>query len=77
MTLQHAKQEWLKCLLTDPSTSIWDMAKWRKGRHSPWIPPVNGSTNLQYMGTEFENRFFNFPRPPPPVIDLPREPLPQ
>jgi hypothetical protein len=31
-TLQHAKHDWLEQLITDPSTSIWDMAKWRKGR---------------------------------------------
>lgn len=31
-TLHCAKRDWLKHLITDPSTSIWDMAKWRKGR---------------------------------------------
>ena len=31
-TIRHAKREWLEKLITDPSTSIWDMAKWRNSR---------------------------------------------
>ena len=27
-TLRHAKWDWLEHLVTDPSTSIWDLAKW-------------------------------------------------
>ena len=34
-TIHHAKREWIETLITDPSTTIWDMAKWRNGRRSP------------------------------------------
>ena len=27
-TIRHAKRDWLEGLITDPSTSIWDLAKW-------------------------------------------------
>ena len=31
----HAKREWMEKLITDPSTSIWDMAKWWNGCQLP------------------------------------------
>ena len=76
-TLRQAKQNWLEKVITDPTTSIWDLAKWQKGRHSPWIPPINGSANPDDIGSEFKKRFFHFPRPPPPALELPGPRLPQ
>ena len=76
-TLQHAKQEWLERLITDPSTSIWDLAKWRNGRRSPWIPQINRSSDPDDMGRAFKERFFSFPKPPEPVLTLPGTPLPK
>ena len=70
-SIRHAKREWLEKLITDPSTSIWDMAKWRNGRHSPWIPPIDGSSDPEEMGNAFASRFFQFPSPEKPVLTLP------
>ena len=76
-TLRQAKQAWLEQVITDPTTSIWDLAKWRKGRRSPWIPPINSSANPHDIGAKFEKRFFRFPRPQPPTLELPGTRLPQ
>ena len=76
-TIRHAKRDWLEKLITDPNTTIWDMAKWRHGRRSPWIPPINGSSNTTEMGKAFEQRFFNFPPPEKPTLTLPGRKLPK
>ena len=76
-TLRHTKQEWLEHIITDPTTSIWDLAKWRKGQRSLWIPPINGSANLHDIGSKFKKHFFQFPHPSSPVLDLPGNCLPQ
>ena len=47
------------------------MAKWHNGRHSPWIPPIHGSSDPEDMGKAFEEHFFRFPRPQTPVLELP------
>lgn len=52
----------------------WDMAKWRQGRRSPWIPPIHGSSDPEDMGTAFEECFFNFPHPQSLVLKLPGTP---
>ena len=70
-TIRHAKRDWLEGLITDPTTSIWDLAKWRNGRHSPWIPAINGSSDPEDMGKNFKEHFFSFPKPPEPVLTLP------
>jgi hypothetical protein len=36
-SIRHAKREWLETLITDPTMTIWDMAKGRNGCRSPWI----------------------------------------
>ena len=76
-TLRHAKQDWLEHLITDPSTSIWDLAKWRNGCHSPWIPPIDRSSDPEEMGEAFKVRFFSFPKPLEPVLNLPGTPAPK
>ena len=70
-TIRHAKRDWLEGLITDPTTSIWDLAKWRNGCRSPWIPPINGSSDPGDMGKSFKERFFSFPKPPEPMLTLP------
>ena len=50
------------------------MAKWRNGRRSPWIPPINGSSDPDEMGKAFADRFFTFPSPETPVLTLPGPP---
>ena len=75
-TIRHAKREWIENLITDPSTSIWDMAKWRHGRRSPWIPPIEGSSDPEEMGHSFSSRFFHFPSPEKPILTLPGQPAP-
>ena len=70
-TIRQAKREWLEGLITDPSNSIWDLAKWRHGRRSPWIPAINGSSDPITMGASFRDRFFSFPKPPEPSLELP------
>lgn len=57
--------------------SIWDMAKWRNGHCSPWIPPIHGSSDPEEMGKAFEECFFRFPLPPKPVLTLPGTPAPK
>ena len=64
-------------MISDPSTSIWDMAKWRKGRHSPWLPPIDRSSNPHQMGKSFEKHFFHFPHPPNTILNLPGTPAPE
>jgi hypothetical protein len=70
-TLQHAKRDWLECLITDPSTSFWDLTKWHNGCCSPWIPPIDGSSDPEDMGRAFKEHFFSFPKPPELALTLP------
>jgi Endonuclease-reverse transcriptase len=62
MTIREAKREWVDSLIEDPDVSIWDMAKWRKGRCLKDIPPISTSTGLSHdpelMSDAFLNRFF-------------------
>jgi hypothetical protein len=53
------------------------MAKWRNGCWSPWIPPIQGSSDPEEMGKAFKNRFFHFPSPTKPVLTLPGTPAPK
>ena len=76
-TIRHAKRDWIEKLITDPHTTIWDMAKWRHGRRSPWIPPINGSSDTTEMGAAFEQRFFHFPSPDKPTLTLPGQRSPK
>ena len=76
-TLRHVKWDWLEGLITDPSTSIWDLTKWRHSRRTPWIPPINGSSDPDEMGKMFKEQFFSFPKPPKPVLNLPGTPAPK
>ena len=73
-SIRHAKRAWLEKLITDPAISIWDMAKWRNGRKSPWIPLIYGSSDPEEMGKVFETRFFHFPSPAKLALTLPGTP---
>ena len=53
------------------------MAKWRNGRHSPWIPLIHRSSHPEEMGKAFEARFFHFPSPAKHVLTLPGAPAPK
>ena len=70
-TIRHTKKDWLEGLITDPSTSIWDLTKWHNSHHSPWIPPINGSLDPEDMGKSFKECFFPFPKPLEPMLNLP------
>ena len=76
-TLRHTKQDWLENLISDPTTNIWDLVKWQNGRRSPWIPPINRSSDPEEMGKAFEEQFFHFPRSPVPTLTLPGNPAPK
>src|SRR5579863_313603 len=67
--IQVAKHEWYEKILTDPTTDLWSVATWRKGRHNNNIPPISlpsGPTaDTSLMATAFSDRFFtNTPVPP-------------
>lgn len=53
------------------------MAKWRHGRCSPWIPPIDGSSDAEEMSKAFASRFFHFPSLEKPVLTLPGAPAPK
>ena len=80
MTIREAKRAWFESLIEDPDVNIWDLAKWRHGRRSPWIPPILGTSGISSDPTEmadtFCERFFNFPHPDISETDLPGTPLP-
>src|SRR5579863_362471 len=40
-TIHIAKHEWYENVLTDPSTDLWRVATWRKGRCNNNIPPIS------------------------------------
>jgi hypothetical protein len=62
MTIRNAKREWVDSLIDNPDVSIWDMAKWRKGRRLKDIPPIMTATGLSQdpmlMTKTFLSRFF-------------------
>jgi hypothetical protein len=64
MTIHNAKREWVDSLANNPDISIWDMAKWHKGRCLKDIPPIltmeGLSHDLDLMSTTFLSRFFHF-----------------
>jgi Reverse transcriptase (RNA-dependent DNA polymerase) len=62
MTIRNAKREWVDSLIDNPNVSIWDMAKWCKGRRLKDIPPIMTPTGLSHnptlMADTFLSRFF-------------------
>jgi hypothetical protein len=63
-TLRDAKQSFFETLLTDTSTPIWDVAKWRHGRRESLIHPIISpsgtlTTDFDSMTHTFKDRFFN------------------
>jgi hypothetical protein len=63
-TLHDAKRTYFESLLTDPSTPIWDVAKWRHGRHETLIHPILSSagtptSDFNSMALTFKARFFD------------------
>jgi Reverse transcriptase (RNA-dependent DNA polymerase) len=64
MTIRNAKWEWVDRMIEDPKVSIWDLAKWRKGRHLQEIPPITDKSGLTHnpelMSSIFHSCFFNF-----------------
>jgi hypothetical protein len=80
MTIRSAKREWYEKLLEDPSVSVWDLAKWRKGRRQPWIPPINcgegPTSDRAQMSTTFRSHFFDLPPAESNLPPLPGPPHP-
>jgi Reverse transcriptase (RNA-dependent DNA polymerase) len=67
MTIRAAKREWVDSLIENPEVSIWDMAKWRKGRRLKEIPPIttaSGLTNDPELMSEAFLSWFFFMNPP-------------
>jgi hypothetical protein len=63
-TLRDAKRSFFESLLTDSSTPIWDVAKWRHGRRESLIHPIISpsgtlTTDFDSMAHTFKERFFN------------------
>jgi hypothetical protein len=63
-TLRDAKRSYFESLLTDTSTPIWDVAKWRHGRRETLIHPILSSagtptTDFHSMAQTFKERFFD------------------
>jgi hypothetical protein len=63
MTLHDAKRAHFESILTDSSTPIWDIAKWRHGWRETLIHPISNSdtltNNFNSMTHIFKDRFFN------------------
>jgi Reverse transcriptase (RNA-dependent DNA polymerase)/Endonuclease-reverse transcriptase len=63
MTIRSAKREWVDSLINDPDVSIWDMAKWRKGRRLKDVPPITTQSGLSHdpalMADTFLSWFFH------------------
>jgi hypothetical protein len=74
MTIRNAKRDWVDQLLDDPDVSIWDLAKWRKGRRLKDIPPILADGSLTHdpdlMSVVFQSRFFDFVCETSPSPDL-------
>jgi hypothetical protein len=85
MTIRNAKREWVDSLIDNPDVSIWDMAKWRKGRRLKDIPPIMTPGGLSHdpelMSDAFLSCFFllesHHTNPLTPVASrsLPQRPL--
>jgi Endonuclease-reverse transcriptase/Reverse transcriptase (RNA-dependent DNA polymerase) len=85
MTIRNAKREWVDSLINDPDVSIWDMAKWRKGRRLKDVPPIMTAAGISHdpalMADAFLSRFFlldsHRPDPLTPIASrsLPTRPL--
>jgi Reverse transcriptase (RNA-dependent DNA polymerase)/Endonuclease-reverse transcriptase len=85
MSIREAKRAWVDSLIDNPDVSIWDMAKWRKGRRLKDIPPISTAAGLSHdpalMADAFLSRFFlldsNHTDPLTPVAtrSLPLRPL--
>jgi hypothetical protein len=62
-TLRDAKRSFFESLLTDSSTPIWDVAKWRHGRRETLIHPISDGDNLvldfNSMTQVFKKQFFD------------------
>jgi endonuclease/exonuclease/phosphatase (EEP) superfamily protein YafD len=81
MTIRNAKREWVDSLVDNPDVSIWDMAKWRKGRRLKDIPPImtsaGPSQDPALMMETFLSRFFFLDtHPPTPLAPLTLRSLP-
>jgi endonuclease/exonuclease/phosphatase (EEP) superfamily protein YafD len=85
MTIRNAKREWVDSLIDNPNVSLWDMAKWRKGRRLKEIPPIMTPDGLSHdpglMSDAFLGRFFllethhSDPLTPVASRSLPQRPL--
>jgi Reverse transcriptase (RNA-dependent DNA polymerase)/Endonuclease-reverse transcriptase len=85
MTIRAAKREWVDSLIDSPEVSIWDMAKWRKGRRLKEIPPIESPDGISHdpeiMSQTFLSRFFFMTKPsdqplsPISTRSLPSRPL--
>jgi hypothetical protein len=63
-TIRDAKRDFFENLLTDSSTPIWDVAKWRHGRRDSIIHPILSpsgipTTDFNSMAQTFKARFFD------------------
>jgi hypothetical protein len=63
-TIRDAKRTFFESLLTDSSTPIWDVAKWRHGHRETTIHPIlssagNPTTDFNSMAQTFKARFFD------------------
>jgi hypothetical protein len=65
--IRTAKRDWAESVLAEATNNVdqrglWAVAKWRKGRTTPIIPPIqfNGGTTPNHadMSTAFRERFF-------------------
>jgi Reverse transcriptase (RNA-dependent DNA polymerase) len=85
MTIRAAKRDWVESLINDPDVSIWDMAKWHKGRRLKDVPLIVTTGGLSHdpemMSATFLSRFFlldsNRSEPLTPISShsLPARPL--
>jgi hypothetical protein len=63
-TLRDAKRTYFESILTDTSTPVWDVAKWRHGRREATIHPIRSpsgelTTDFNSMARVFKDRFFD------------------
>jgi Reverse transcriptase (RNA-dependent DNA polymerase) len=85
MSIREAKRDWVDSLINDPDVSIWDMAKWCKGRCLKDIPPISTAAGISHdptlMTDAFLSRFFHLeshhtdPLTPVTSRSLPPRPL--
>ena len=85
-TIRTAKRDWAERVLADATNNVdhhalWSVAKWRKGRSNPIIPPIRSldgglSTDHETMALAFRDRFFPRPKSLPPVaVSQPDDPV--